>query len=201
MTTFPRRSSVAMLCPSSVCRTSPGAGRQIDDRARRLPFRSIRVISVFAYWKRRVICRRFFAYCLFESTRCSAAMLSRRLKIGAFLGMLAILLSVVAPTVSQVLRGADGHVAHHMHHSHHHPAVEVGLEAHAGHHHGSDSSPLRDACPYCGLIAHSPALPSAAVASRIALLRPTFPLPVVAAAFRPYTALTQAQPRAPPVLS
>ncbi|QCP51985.1 DUF2946 domain-containing protein [Trinickia violacea] len=127
-------------------------------------------------------------------------MLNRhRQKIGAWLGMLAILLSVVAPTVSQVLRGAYGNVEHHAHHlHHHHQAVEVALDAHAGHHHGSDSSPLCDACPYCGLIAHSPALPSVAVASSVAPLRPSFPPPLVTAAFRPYTVLSPAQPRAPP---
>ncbi|TKC87901.1 DUF2946 domain-containing protein [Trinickia terrae] len=130
-------------------------------------------------------------------------MLNRhRRKIGAWLGMLAILMSVVAPTVSQVLRGAYGGVEQHAHHlHHHHPAVEVALDAHAGHHHGSDSSLLCDACPYCGLIAHSPALPSVVVASSVAPLRPSFPPPLVAAAFRPYTVLTLAQPRAPPAWS
>jgi Protein of unknown function (DUF2946) len=133
-------------------------------------------------------------------------MLNRhRQKIGAWLGMLAILLSVIAPTVSQVLRSAYGEVEHHAHHSHHlHQAVEVALDAHAGHamhHHGADSSLLCDACPYCGLIAHSPALPSVAVASSVAPLRPSFPPPLVAAAFRPYTVLTPAQPRAPPAWS
>ncbi|MGU7773886.1 DUF2946 domain-containing protein [Burkholderia sp. MR1-5-21] len=129
-------------------------------------------------------------------------MLSRRLKIGAYLGMLAILLNVVAPTVSQVLRDAHDGVEHHAHHlHHHHPAVEVALDAHAGHHHDSDSSPLCDACPYCGLIAHSPALPSVAVVSSVAPLSRVFPPPFIAAAFRPYTVQTPAQPRAPPALS
>lgn len=130
-------------------------------------------------------------------------MLNRhRLKIGAWLGMLAILLSVVAPTVSQVLRGADSGVEHHAHHSHHHhPAVGVALDAHAGHHHGADSSSLCDACPYCGLFAHSPALPGVAVASSVVLQRPSFSAPLVTAAFRPYTVLTPAQPRAPPARS
>ncbi|MGU7779080.1 DUF2946 domain-containing protein [Burkholderia sp. PU8-34] len=101
-----------------------------------------------------------------------------------------------------MLRGSNGNVEHHAHHlHHHHPAVAVALDAHAGHHHGSDSSPLGDACPYCGLIAHSPALPSVTVASSVAPLRPAFPPPVVVAAFRPYTVRTPAQPRAPPALS
>lgn len=130
-------------------------------------------------------------------------MLNRhRLKIGAWLGMLAILLSVVAPTVSQMLRGAYGVVEHHAHHAHHHhPAVVVALDAHAGHHHGADSSSLCDACPYCGLFAHWPALPGVAVASSVAPQRPSFAPPPVSAAFRPYSVLTPAQPRAPPTWS
>ncbi|MEX3820452.1 DUF2946 domain-containing protein [Paraburkholderia sp. BR14262] len=125
-----------------------------------------------------------------------------RQKIGAWLGMLAILLSVVAPLVSQVLRGVHGDVARHEHHSHHHhAAVEVALDVHAGHHHGSDSSSLCDACPYCALFAHSPALPGLAVKSSVAPLRPFFPVPLVTAAFRPYTVMTPAQPRAPPASS
>lgn len=130
-------------------------------------------------------------------------MLNRhRQKIGAWLGMLAILLSVVAPTVSQVLRSAHGEFEHHAHHlHHHHPAAELALDAHAGHHHSSDSSLLCDACPYCGLIAHSPALPSVSVASSVTPPRPSYPPPLIAAAFRPYTVLTLAQPRAPPAWS
>lgn len=130
-------------------------------------------------------------------------MLNRhRLKIGAWLGMLAILLSVVAPTVSQVLRGANGGVEHHAHHfHHHHPVVEVALDAHAGHHHGADSLSPLDACPYCGLFAHSPAVPGVAVALSVAPLHPSFPPPIIGPAFRPYTVLTPAQPRAPPALS
>ncbi|WP_321964932.1 DUF2946 domain-containing protein [Paraburkholderia sp. J7] len=130
-------------------------------------------------------------------------MLTRhRQKIGAWLGMLAILLSVVAPTVSQVLRAVHGDVEHHAHHSHHHhPGVEVALDAHAGHHHGADPSSLCDACPYCGLFAHSPALPGAAVASSVAPQRPSFLPTRVTPAFRPYAVLTPAQPRAPPAWS
>ncbi|MCX5540052.1 DUF2946 domain-containing protein [Paraburkholderia sp. CNPSo 3076] len=129
----------------------------------------------------------------------------RRQKIGAWLGTLAILLSVIAPTVSQVLRGEYGEVGHHAHHSHHHhPAVQVAFDAHAAHamhHHGSDSSSLCDACPYCALFAHSPALPGVAVASNVARQCPFFPAPLVTGAFRPYTVLTPAQPRAPPAWS
>ncbi len=80
------------------------------------------------------------------------------------------------------------------------PAPELAFDAHAGHHKDSDSSSLC-ACPYCGLIAHSPVLPGAVVASNVAPQPAGFPPPVVTVAFRPYTVLTPAQPRAPPALS
>ncbi|MEX3985252.1 DUF2946 domain-containing protein [Paraburkholderia sp. EG287A] len=104
-----------------------------------------------------------------------------------------------------MLRGVYGEVEHHAHHAHHHQAaVEVASDAHAGHamhHHGSDSSFQCDACPYCGLFAHSPALPGVTVASSVVPLRPSFPSPLIGPAFRPYTVLTPAQPRAPPTWS
>lgn len=149
---------------------------------------------------------------LFSSTSRGSAMPNRcRQKIGVVLGIFAILLSVVAPTISQALRGASAegthHAlhAHHAHHSHHtHPATVASHLAQAeaaAHHHGSDSWPGCDACPYCSLIAHTPMLPGAPVAFGIPAQPAGFAAPVAAAAFRPYTVLTRAQPRAPPVLS
>ncbi|MGF7000938.1 DUF2946 domain-containing protein [Paraburkholderia sp. GAS32] len=127
-------------------------------------------------------------------------MLSRhRQKIGALLGMFAILLSVVAPTISQALRSGRTDVAHHAHH-----AAHMAHMAHAGaaaHHDGSESSSLCDACPYCGLIAHTPALTGSVASFSVVPQRPWFPPPVGVAAFRPYTVATRAQPRAPPALS
>ncbi|WP_080415565.1 DUF2946 domain-containing protein [Burkholderia ubonensis] len=140
-----------------------------------------------------------------------------RQKIGVVLGIFAILLSVVAPTISQTLRGASAEGAHHAlhahhthhtphaHHSHHaHPATVASDLAHAeaaAHHHGSASWPGCDACPYCSLIAHTPTLPGAPVAFGIPAQPAGIAAPVVAAVFRPYTVLTPAQPRAPPVSS
>ncbi|WP_080425059.1 DUF2946 domain-containing protein [Burkholderia ubonensis] len=149
---------------------------------------------------------------LFVSTSRGSAMPSRcRQKIGVVLGIFAILLSVVAPTISQTLRGASAEGAHHAlhahhtHHSHHAlPATVASDLAQAGaaaHHHGSDSWPGCDACPYCSLIAHTPTLPGAPVAIGIPAQPTGFAAPVAAAAFRPYTVLTLAQPRAPPVSS
>ncbi|WP_080431490.1 DUF2946 domain-containing protein [Burkholderia ubonensis] len=137
-----------------------------------------------------------------------------RQKIGVVLGIFAILLSVVAPTISQTLRGASAegahhalhaHHTHHAHHSHHaHPATvasDLAQAEGAAHHHGSASWPGCDACPYCSLIAHTPTLPGAPVAFGIPAQPAGIAAPVVAAVFRPYTVLTLAQPRAPPVSS
>ncbi|MGV4689181.1 DUF2946 domain-containing protein [Burkholderia pseudomallei] len=131
-----------------------------------------------------------------------------RQKIGAFLGMLAILLSVVAPAISQVLRGSIAEASHHAHHAHHvHGAYLAAHALHlahaepAAHHHDSDSSPSCGACPYCGLIAHTPALPHARLVFSIAERSAEFAAPIVAAAFRPYTVLALELPRAPPTLS
>jgi hypothetical protein len=135
-------------------------------------------------------------------------MVSRhRQKIGALLGMVAILLSTIAPTLSQVLLSAQaGHQAHRFHqHWHHAPHSAEALHlAHVGsgpHHHGPDSSLFCDACPYCGLNAHAPALPGAPVAFIGAIQRARFAPPISSVAFRPYTVVTRAQPRAPPALS
>jgi hypothetical protein len=132
-------------------------------------------------------------------------MLSRhRQKIGALLGMVAILLSMIAPTISQVLRSAQ--TEHHSHHHWHHAqfAADVIDLAHAGsaaHHQGSESSLLCDACSYCGLITHTPALPGAPVAFAVAIQPAEFAPPICTATFRPYAVVTPAQPRAPPALS
>ncbi|TDN63054.1 DUF2946 domain-containing protein [Paraburkholderia sp. BL10I2N1] len=127
-------------------------------------------------------------------------MLSRHhQKIGALLGMLAILLSVIAPTISQALRSEYTDVAHHSHHAA--GIAHVAPAGSAAHHHGSDSSLFCDACPYCGLIAHTPVLTGAVAPFGVSPQPPWFPPTALVAAFRPYTVGTRAQPRAPPVLS
>jgi hypothetical protein len=127
-------------------------------------------------------------------------MLSRhRQKIGALLGILAILLSVIALTVSQALRSEHTNVAHYSHHVHH--SADVGHAGSGAHHNGSDSSLLCDVCPYCGLIAHTPALAGSVAPLGVVPQPPWFSPAAGVAAYRPYTVVTRAQPRAPPVLS
>ena len=125
-------------------------------------------------------------------------MLSRRLrKIGSLIGMLAILMTTLAPTISQALT-TQGRV----------DALLAGYctAGPAGGDHAGDSSSKSlqahlQACGYCNLLAHSPALPAPELtfaasihplqhreATRFESLRRALPL-------------TAAQPRAPPAAS
>ncbi|MGF6779384.1 DUF2946 domain-containing protein [Paraburkholderia sp. GAS334] len=129
-------------------------------------------------------------------------MLRRRLqKIGSILGLLAILMATLAPTISQALQ-TNGRVD---------ALLSVycsaqGASDPADNLTGDHSSPHitlshLQACGYCNLFAHAPALPSAETVfagtvwvfqhrsvTRFESLRRVAPL-------------TSAQPRAPPVLS
>ncbi|WP_321788065.1 DUF2946 domain-containing protein [Burkholderia pyrrocinia] len=125
-------------------------------------------------------------------------MLSRRLrKIGSLIGMLAILMTALAPTISQALT-TQGRV----------DALMAGYctaaPATGGRSADSSSKNLQahlQACGYCSLLAHTPALPAPELtfaanvrviqhreATRFESLRRTLPL-------------TAAQPRAPPFAS
>lgn len=125
-------------------------------------------------------------------------MLSRRLrKIGSLIGMLAILMTALAPTISQALT-TQGRV----------DALLAGYctaaPAAAGHPADPSSKGLQahlQACGYCSLLAHTPALPAPELtfaahvhsiqhreATRFESLRRALPL-------------TAAQPRAPPFAS
>jgi hypothetical protein len=125
-------------------------------------------------------------------------MLRRRLrKIGSWLGLLAILMSTLAPTVSQALAAHDrlGQAL----------ATYCSAEpdnAPLGHDGKSPSHAFHwQACAYCGMLAHAPVLPGTATvfAAAVTVAR----APVVSAHNDVHIPLiyTAAQPRAPPVLS
>src|ERR1700740_1227619 len=105
-----------------------------------------------------------------------------RREIGALLGMFAILLSVIAPTISQVLRSGQTDTEHHTHHHWHHAPLATALHL-AAHHRSQDTSPVCDACPYCGLITHALVLPGASVMFAAAILQAEFAPPISTAAF------------------
>ncbi|RQS52735.1 DUF2946 domain-containing protein [Burkholderia sp. Bp8986] len=125
-------------------------------------------------------------------------MLSRRFrKIVSLIGMLAILMTALAPTISQALTTqgrVDALLAGHC----------TAAPADGGHAGNASSKSLQahlQACGYCSLLAHTPALPAPELtfaanvhplqhreATRFESLRRALPL-------------TAAQPRAPPLAS
>lgn len=127
-------------------------------------------------------------------------------KLGSLLGLLAILMSVLAPTISQALaaqhRSGDMQGMHGMQNMH---GMFCMAEAASGApaHDTQDHSLAQhlQACAYCSLLAHVPVLPGAAIqfAVAVALTRV-----IAAAPVREVRALvvhTAALPRAPPAFS
>jgi hypothetical protein len=119
-------------------------------------------------------------------------------RLGSLLGLLAILMVTLAPTVSQVLashnRLGDALATYCT------AEVQVAAPAQAGQPAHSTQAHWQ-ACPYCSLIAHFTALPSSPAA---VVAPPAARLPaatVVAAEVRGEVVHTAAQPRAPPVFS
>jgi hypothetical protein len=131
--------------------------------------------------------------------RLAHIMLSVRLrKIGSLLGLLAILMSTLAPTISQALtrqQQLDHALATYC-------TVLAAADASAPHGDPSHSSALHwQACPYCGLMTHLPALPGGA--APLAVAQSVAPAPIATASpeVRAPRAHTAAQPRAPPAFS
>ena len=122
----------------------------------------------------------------------------RLLKIGSILGLLAILMTSIAPTVSHALASHDRLGQALSTYCSADPAFsETG---------NGDSSSHSDAlhsqaCAYCGLLAHFPLLTGSTVAFAAAVSVTDAPLPVVRAAVRAVPRFIAAQPRAPPVVS
>jgi hypothetical protein len=125
---------------------------------------------------------------------------TRRLqKLGSLLGLLAILMATLAPTISQTLAwnhrlsvALDTYCTV--------SATDDGSAAHGGK--TSRSTALHwQACGYCSLLAHAPAVPHAATPLAVALAVTR------ASSLAPRTAETTrfsyavAQPRAPPLVS
>jgi hypothetical protein len=119
-------------------------------------------------------------------------------KIGSILGLLAILMATLAPTVSHVLAGherVDGLLATYCSAK---ATSDDGATDQAPDHQAAFHG---QACAYCGLLAHMPVLPSGKsdlvpgvwATHRAAMLR----LPQVRGIFL----FTAAQPRAPPLSS
>lgn len=113
-------------------------------------------------------------------------------KIGSLLGLFTILLVVFAPLISQTLRSDD-------------PAA-LALSSFCSVSHDGDSSGhppqhgLDDqACAYCGLALHFPALPSGSSIAWLAQQPVAFAAADLAAPVAPSQPVRSAQPRGPPV--
>jgi hypothetical protein len=127
-------------------------------------------------------------------------MFLRRLrKIGSLLGLLAILMTTLAPTVSQALAGHDrlGQALNTVCSTD--PAFTRAAET------GTRSSHFIalhwQACDYCSLLAHTPLLSGSTAALPGASSDFTLAVVVMRDDIRTREVLTVAQPRAPPVFS
>ncbi|MCR4465384.1 DUF2946 domain-containing protein [Burkholderia sp. SCN-KJ] len=125
-------------------------------------------------------------------------MLSRRFrKIVSLIGMLAILMTALAPTISQALTTqgrVDALLAGHC-------TVAPADGGHAGDASSKSLQAHLQACGYCSLLAHTPALP----APELTFAANVHPLQHREAtrfdSLRRALPLTAAQPRAPPLAS
>ncbi len=116
-------------------------------------------------------------------------------KPGSWLGLLAILLIALAPTVSQLLaqhgrldRILDTYCSA--------SPIERAVESHA--HAGHAAASHWEACPYCGLFAHVPVLPGVAHVPLGAVAPTLFLVWPAAHAARLAPLFSRARARAPP---
>lgn len=119
-------------------------------------------------------------------------------KIGSLLGLLAILMSTLAPTVSQALAAHDRlgqALATYCSADPDNSQVEKADK--------SSHAPVWhwQACAYCGMLAHAPVLPGTATVFAAELSVARAPVLVTRDAIHIPLVYTAAQPRAPPVLS
>jgi hypothetical protein len=119
-------------------------------------------------------------------------------KIGSWLGLLAILMSTLAPTVSQALAAHDrlGNALA--------TYCSADPDSSPVAHDGKPSQPHAfhwQACAYCGMFAHAPVLPGTATVFTAALSIARAPVVESHDAVYVPHFYTAAQPRAPPAFS
>jgi len=133
----------------------------------------------------------------------NVSLMRRRLvrKFGSLIGLLAILMSALAPAVSQALVSGTQ------------SATILSAFCSAASHtpqtpQANTDKPIRsphsaaghwDACGYCNLAAHSPAAPPCASAYQARVTSGPLPDHTPAQPFPPFAPVFAAQPRAPPV--
>jgi hypothetical protein len=133
----------------------------------------------------------------------NVSLMSRRLvrKFGSLIGLLAILMTALAPAVSQALASGTQSAT----------ILSAFCSARSEILHtpqANTDDPLRsphsaaghwDACGYCNLAAHSPAAPPCAGAYQAHVTSAPLPDNTPTQPFPPYAQVFAAQPRAPPV--
>ena len=126
-------------------------------------------------------------------------MFRRRLKkIGSILGLLAILMTSIAPTISHALAAHDRLGQALSTYCSADPAFSEPGNADSSSHSGALHW---QACAYCGLLAHFPILTGSTVAFAASVSVTNAPLPVVREVVRAVPLFIAAQPRAPPAFS
>lgn len=126
----------------------------------------------------------------------------RLLKIGSILGLLAILMTSIAPTVSHALASHDRLGQALSTYCSADPAFSEAGNSDSRNDTSSHSSALHwQACGYCGLLAHFPVLTGSTVAFAAVVPVTSAPLSMVRATVRALPLFIAAQPRAPPVVS
>ncbi|TDN62021.1 DUF2946 domain-containing protein [Paraburkholderia sp. BL10I2N1] len=119
-------------------------------------------------------------------------------RIGSLLGLLAILMATLAPTVSQTL--AATRTDHSMTGGHCSMPSMQHQSPDSDTHPGSTMSDGQ-ACGYCSLLAHMPVIPGVQAAFAVTIRAIQHPVATRFESVRLVEPLTPAQPRAPPVSS
>jgi hypothetical protein len=124
------------------------------------------------------------------------SLMCRRLvrKFGSLIGLLAILMTALAPSVSQAL--ASGTQTDTIFSAFCSAAPQSSTEKHKPSQHSVAGH--WDACGYCNFAAHSPAAPPSAVALPTRVSTTSLPVNARAQAITPHAPVFAAQPRAPP---
>ncbi len=119
-------------------------------------------------------------------------------KIGSLLGLLAILVATLAPTVSQALAASRGETAMAGAHCSMPSMQHEASNDRSGRH---SSLSAGDACGYCSLFAHMPVVHSPQGIFAITIRANWHPVATRFKSVRRVETLTSVQPRAPPSLS
>jgi hypothetical protein len=117
-------------------------------------------------------------------------------KFGSFIGLLAILMTTLAPAVSQALASSARANAMLSVHCSVITESQTRVVDHQPSHHSTSGH--QDACGYCNFAAHSPAAAPSVGALPVHLSAATLAVTALAYSAAPHTPVLAAQPRAPP---